>query len=51
MMKIRSQALSQNQGLVAYEAVQKWNGQMPMIVGGGQGQILNIPASLFQQQQ
>ena len=36
-MKIRSQALKENKGLVEYEAVQKWSGQMPttLIIGGG----------------
>ena len=33
-MRIRSQALSQNQNLVAYEAVQKWNGQLPINMYG-----------------
>lgn len=33
-MQIKSQALSQNQNLVAYEAVQKWNGVMPTIMTG-----------------
>ncbi len=33
-MRIRSQALSQNQNLVAYEAVQKWNGQLPVNLYG-----------------
>ena len=28
-MRIRSQALSQNQNLVAYEAVQRWDGRLP----------------------
>lgn len=34
-MKIRSEALSQNQNLVAYEAVQKWDGKMPQYMLGG----------------
>ncbi len=33
-MRIRSQALSQNQNLVAYEAVQRWNGQLPVNLYG-----------------
>ena len=33
-MRIRSQALSQNQNLVAYEAVQKWNGVLPVNIYG-----------------
>lgn len=37
-MKIRSEALSQNQNLVSYEAVQKWNGQLPTYMMGN-----NVP--------
>ena len=33
-MRIRSQALSQNQNLVAYEAVQKWDGRLPVNMYG-----------------
>lgn len=33
-MSIRSQALSQNQNLVAYEAVQKWDGKLPVNMYG-----------------
>lgn len=33
-MRIRSQALSQNKGLVAYEAVQKWDGKLPVNIYG-----------------
>jgi len=33
-MQIKSAALSQNQNLVAYEAVQKWNGVLPQYVLG-----------------
>ena len=33
-MRIRSQALSQNQNLVAYEAVQKWDGKLPVNIYG-----------------
>jgi len=33
-MKIRAEALSQNKGLVEYEAVMKWNGVTPTIVLG-----------------
>lgn len=42
-MRIKTQALSQNKSLVLYEAVQKWNGQLPRIVTQGQGMMLNIP--------
>lgn len=42
-MRIRSQALSQNQNLVAYEAVQKWDGKLPVnIYGGAPIPFLNI---------
>jgi prohibitin 2 len=34
-MKIRSQALSLNKGLVEYEAVQKWDGKLPVTMMGG----------------
>lgn len=33
-MRIRSQALSQNQNLVAYEAVQRWDGRLPVNLYG-----------------
>ena len=33
-MRIRSQALSQNQNLVAYEAVQRWDGKLPVNMYG-----------------
>lgn len=36
-MKIKSDALSQNQNLVAYEAVQRWNGKLPETVYMGSG--------------
>ena len=34
-MKIKSAALSQNKGLIAFEWVQKWDGKQPQIVMGG----------------
>ena len=34
-MAIRSEALSKNQNLVSYEAVQKWNGVLPVTIMGG----------------
>jgi regulator of protease activity HflC (stomatin/prohibitin superfamily) len=34
-MKIKSDALAQNQSLVAYEAVQKWDGKLPVTIMGG----------------
>jgi regulator of protease activity HflC (stomatin/prohibitin superfamily) len=42
-MKIKSEALSQNQNLVAYEAVQKWDGHYPTVMAGNGGMMLNIP--------
>lgn len=44
-MRIKSQALSQNQALVQYNAVEKWNGELPklVVIGQGSGQMLNIP--------
>lgn len=33
-MKIRTQALSQNKGLIDYEAVQKWDGKLPQYMMG-----------------
>lgn len=34
-MRIKSQALAQNHGLVEFEAVQKWDGALPQIILGG----------------
>lgn len=41
-MAIRSQALSQNQNLVQYEAVQKWDGHLPQYSLGGATPFINI---------
>lgn len=41
-MTIRSQALSQNHGLVEYEAVQKWNGILPQYMLGGTTPFINL---------
>lgn len=35
-MRIKSQALAQNKGLVDFEAVQKWDGKLPQYMFGGQ---------------
>ena|SRR3990167_5904968 len=35
-MRIKTAALSQSKSLVQYEAVQKWNGQLPKMMLGGQ---------------
>jgi regulator of protease activity HflC (stomatin/prohibitin superfamily) len=44
-MRIKSQALSQNKGLVQFEAVQKWDGVLPQIILGGQSMpILDLKA-------
>ncbi len=43
-MQIRSEALSKNQGLVAYEAVQKWNGVLPtMMLGSESVPFISVP--------
>ena len=42
-MTIRSQALQQNKGLVEYEAVQKWDGKLPVyMLGNGALPFINI---------
>lgn len=42
-MRIKSQALAQNKGLVAFEAVQKWNGVLPVnMYGSAPLPFLNI---------
>lgn len=42
-MKIRSQALSQNKSLVEYEAVQKWDGKLPVtMLGNSSIPFLNL---------
>lgn len=47
-MTIKTEALKQSQSLVMYEAVQKWDGVLPRIVGGDGGTLLNIPADVLQ---
>ncbi len=45
-MEIKSQALARNKGLVEYEWVQKWNGQMPQFVlGNGTTPLITLPTS------
>lgn len=41
-MRIRSQALSQNRNLVEYEAVQKWDGNLPQYMMGNSVPFLNL---------
>jgi prohibitin 2 len=41
-MRIRSQALSQNRSLVEYEAVQKWNGELPQYMMGSSTPFINL---------
>lgn len=41
-MQIRSQALAQNRGLVEYEAVQKWNGVLPVYMMGDAVPFINM---------
>jgi len=43
-MTIRSKALSQNKGLVEYEAVQKWDGKLPQYMMGGSVPFINLKA-------
>jgi prohibitin 2 len=47
-MMIKNEALAKNQSLIMYEAVQKWDGQLPKITGGGSGgNFLNIPEGML----
>lgn len=41
-MRIKSQALAQNKNLVEYEAVQKWNGILPVTMLGSSTPFINI---------
>lgn len=41
-MRIKSNALSQNKSLVEYEAVQKWNGQLPQYIMGNSVPFINL---------
>jgi regulator of protease activity HflC (stomatin/prohibitin superfamily) len=41
-MTIRSQALQQNKGLVEYEAVQRWDGKLPVQMLGNTVPFLNV---------
>lgn len=47
-MQIKTAALRESQSLVLYEAVQKWDGVLPKIIGGEGGNMLNIPAQALQ---
>lgn len=46
-MQIKTQALKQSQSLVLYEAVQKWNGVLPVIMTGEGGTLLNVPSDVL----
>ena len=46
-MMIKTDALTKNQSLIMYEAVQKWNGELPKIVTTGSGSLLNIPEGVL----
>lgn len=46
-MEIKTAALAKSQSLIMYEAVQKWNGVLPKIVGGNGGNLLNIPPEVL----
>lgn len=41
-MRIKSQALSQNKGLVEFEIAKKWNGVLPMYMFGNSTPLLNL---------
>lgn len=41
-MRIKSNALAQNKGLVQYEAIQKWDGKLPEIMLGNTTPIINL---------
>lgn len=41
-MRIRAEALSQNKGLVDYEAVQKWDGKLPHYMMGNTVPFMNL---------
>lgn len=41
-MRIKSQALSQNKGLVSYEAIQKWDGKLPTYMFGSTVPMINL---------
>jgi prohibitin 2 len=41
-MRIKSNALAQNKGLVEYEAIQKWDGKLPEIMFGSATPIINL---------
>lgn len=41
-MKIKSQALSTNKGLIEFEWVQKWDGKLPVTVMGGAIPMINL---------
>lgn len=41
-MKIKTQALSQNRGLVEYEIAQKWDGKLPQNMFGGSLPMINF---------
>ena len=46
-MLIKTDALTKNQSLIMYEAVQKWNGELPKIIGGNGGNLLSIPEAML----
>lgn len=41
-MRIRAKALSENRGLVEFEMVQKWNGELPKIMTGSGSTLLDV---------
>ncbi len=41
-MQIKSEALAKNKGLVEFELATRWDGQLPSVITGGGGSILNL---------
>ena len=42
-IRIKSAALSNNSNLTKFEAIKRWDGKLPQIVGGNTGTMFNIP--------
>jgi prohibitin 2 len=41
-MRIQSQALAQNKGLIEYEIAKRWNGELPVYMAGSSVPLLNL---------
>jgi regulator of protease activity HflC (stomatin/prohibitin superfamily) len=46
-MKIRSEALSQNKGLVQYEMAIRWDGHYPKVMMGNSGSLVQLPHEIL----